>query len=73
MLPRIVSRAFQGIGGSGLYSLAQITLTEYGPVDRPSLIGALIGATLSIALVLGPVLGGVISQLSTWRWIFDLK
>ncbi|KAL2105792.1 hypothetical protein VUR80DRAFT_7726 [Thermomyces stellatus] len=73
MLELIVSRAFQGIGGSGLYSLAQITLTEYGPVDRPSLIGALIGATLSIALVLGPVLGGVISQLFTWRWIFDLN
>ena len=66
-------RAFQGIGGSGLYSLAQIALTEYGPVNKPSLIGAMIGCTLSVSLILGPILGGVISELSTWRWIFDMK
>lgn len=33
----------------------------------------MIGCTLSVSLVLGPILGGVISHLSSWRWIFDLK
>lgn len=69
----IVCRAFQGIGASGLYSLTQIALVEIGPVHRPSLIGALIGATLAIAFVLGPLLGGLISILSDWRWLFNLK
>ena len=69
----IICRAFQGIGASGLYSLTQIGLVEVGPIHRPSLIGALIGATLAIAFVLGPILGGVISQLSDWRWLFNLK
>jgi MFS family permease len=70
---RICCRAFQGIGASGLYSLTQIGLVEVGPVHRPSLIGAMIGATLAAAFVLGPLVGGVLSQLSDWRWLFNLK
>lgn len=61
------------MGGSGLYSLAQIALFEVGPVDKPSLMGAMIGLTLAVSYVLGPVLGGVISSTATWRWIFWIK
>ncbi|KID89864.1 Major facilitator superfamily domain, general substrate transporter [Metarhizium guizhouense ARSEF 977] len=73
MIELICCRAFQGIGASGLYSLTQIGLVEVGPVHRPSLIGAMIGATLAAAFVLGPLVGGVISQLSDWRWLFNLN
>ncbi|KAI0532495.1 major facilitator superfamily domain-containing protein [Xylaria digitata] len=66
----IICRAFQGMGGSGLYSLAQIVLFEVGPAHRPSLMGAMIGLTLAVSYVLGPVLGGIISLTATWRWIF---
>ncbi|KAK8132625.1 hypothetical protein PG999_000798 [Apiospora kogelbergensis] len=70
MTQLIVCRAFQGIGGSGLYSLAQIGLFEVGPTHSPGLLGALIGMTLAVSFVLGPVLGGTISHLASWRWIF---
>ncbi|KAG6010453.1 hypothetical protein E4U21_006454 [Claviceps maximensis] len=73
MIALIICRAFQGIGASGLYSLTQIGLVEVGPVHRPSLIGALIGATLATAFVLGPLIGGVISELSDWRWLFNMN
>ncbi|KAI2632755.1 major facilitator superfamily domain-containing protein [Xylaria nigripes] len=66
----IICRTFQGMGGSGLYSLAQIALFEVGPVHKPSLMGAMVGLTLAVSYVLGPILGGVISSTSTWRWIF---
>ncbi|GKT50771.1 efflux pump fus6 [Colletotrichum spaethianum] len=69
----IVGRALQGIGGSGLYSLAQTCLMEHGPTDNPPLMGALIGATLAIAFLLGPILGGVIVSKITWRWIFGIN
>lgn len=69
----IVCRAFQGIGGSGLYSLSQIGLFEVGPAHKPSLLGALVGMTLAVSFVLGPVLGGTISKLATWRWIFFIN
>ncbi|CAM1502261.1 Fc.00g042450.m01.CDS01 [Cosmosporella sp. VM-42] len=73
MTALIVCRAFQGMGASGLYSLTQIGLVEVGPVHRPSLIGAMVGATLAVAFVLGPIIGGVISQLSDWRWLFNMN
>ncbi|KAL1897300.1 hypothetical protein Cpir12675_002406 [Ceratocystis pirilliformis] len=69
----IICRAFQGIGGSGLYSLAQIAVVEMGPIRTPSLVGAMIGITLAIALVLGPILGGLISYYAGWRWIFNMN
>lgn len=70
---RILCRAFQGMGASGLYSLTHIALMEIGPVDKPSLIGAVVGITLAISFVLGPILGGIISELSSWRWLFNMK
>ncbi|KAI4604318.1 hypothetical protein KJ359_000453 [Pestalotiopsis sp. 9143b] len=69
----VAFRAFQGIGGSGLYSLAQTGLFEVGPKDKPSLLGALIGMTLAISFVLGPVLGGSITNFCSWRWIFYIN
>lgn len=61
------------MGGSGLYSLAQIALFEVGPAHKPSLMGALIGLTLAVSYVLGPILGGAISSTASWRWIFWIK
>ncbi|KAI1449275.1 MFS general substrate transporter [Annulohypoxylon stygium] len=70
MTQLIICRAFQGIGGSGLYSLSQIVLFEAGPSDKPSLMGGLIGTTLAISYVLGPILGAVISSTTEWATIF---
>ena len=70
-LHRIAARAMQGIGGSGLYSLAQVCLVEQGP-NKPEIVGALVGVTLSISYVLGPLLGGALSEW-TWRAIFWIK
>ncbi|KAK4206747.1 major facilitator superfamily domain-containing protein [Rhypophila decipiens] len=64
MTQLILGRALQGIGGAGLYSLAQICLLEQGP-NRPEIVGALVGVTLSISYVLGPLLGGMIAA---WHW-----
>lgn len=70
--PSIVGRALQGIGGAGLYSLAQICLIELG-LGRPETVGAMVGITLSISYVLGPLLGGVISSRWNWTGIFMIK
>ncbi|KAK4145773.1 putative multidrug resistance protein [Dichotomopilus funicola] len=64
----IAGRAVQGMGGSGLYSLAQVCLLEQGP-SRPEVVGALVGVTLSISFLLGPVLGGALAEWN-WRAIF---
>ncbi|ROV94237.1 hypothetical protein VSDG_05649 [Cytospora chrysosperma] len=72
MTQLIAFRALQGVGGSGLYSLSQISLAEIAPHGKNALIGMLVGITLATSFVLGPLLGGVISG-SNWRWIFYMN
>ncbi|KLU83318.1 drug resistance transporter [Magnaporthiopsis poae ATCC 64411] len=66
----IIMRAFQGIGGAGLYSLPIICLHEIIPRPKWQIIGGVIALTLSISYVLGPSLGGIIPHLSSWRLLY---
>ncbi|KAK3338182.1 major facilitator superfamily domain-containing protein [Neurospora tetraspora] len=66
----LICRAFQGVGGSGLYSLAIIILTEVTPPRWKRFIGTIIGVIIAFAGVLGPILGGVLTNYLSWRWIF---
>ena len=69
----IAFRALQGVGGSGLYSLCNVLIPEITPPNHFATMSAATGVVFAISSVLGPVLGGVISQESTWRWIFLLN
>ncbi|KAG6000693.1 hypothetical protein E4U21_005107 [Claviceps maximensis] len=66
----IAFRALQGVGGSGLYSLAMIVLPETSPMHLRQHISATIGFVVAMAGVLGPVLGGLLTHYASWRWIF---
>ncbi|KAK0100589.1 hypothetical protein ONS95_007046 [Cadophora gregata] len=66
----IALRILQGIGGSGLYSLTFVIMPEISPTKMQALTGALAGAVVAMAGVLGPVLGGIITNYTTWRWVF---
>ena len=69
----IAFRALQGLGGSGLYSLAMVIFPEISPPGMKKWIGAIAGMVVAVSGVLGPVLGGTISHYTTWRWIFWMK
>ncbi|ORX96601.1 MFS multidrug transporter-like protein [Clohesyomyces aquaticus] len=66
----IALRALQGVGGSGLYSVGFVILPEVSPLKMLKMIGALAGTVVAMAGVLGPVLGGIITNYTTWRWVF---
>ncbi|KAF2103223.1 hypothetical protein NA57DRAFT_72202 [Rhizodiscina lignyota] len=70
MIQLIICRAFQGIGGSGVYA---VNLTMTPELTAPKHIAWVIslnsGASL-LMLILGLVFGGLISTHTTWRWIF---
>jgi MFS family permease len=69
---RIVFRTLQGIGGAGMYSLAQATIMEIASPQRRGLVGTVISVTLCLAFIAGPLLGGAFGK-ANWRWIFYIK
>ncbi|KAK3991388.1 major facilitator superfamily transporter [Cladorrhinum sp. PSN332] len=66
----IICRAFQGLGGSGLYSIAMVMLPELLPPSQKKLVFSTVGLVIATAGVMGPVLGGLLTQYASWRWIF---
>ncbi|ROW15682.1 hypothetical protein VPNG_02121 [Cytospora leucostoma] len=69
----IVFRAFQGIGGAGNYSLCTVILIELVPSHKYAKLTTFVSLFYSLSLLLGPIFGGVISENTTWRWIFLLN
>lgn len=64
----IAARVVQGIGGGGLITLVNITISDLFSVrDRGQYFG-MIGGVWALASSLGPVMGGVFTQKVSWRW-----
>ncbi|KAI8935767.1 hypothetical protein NX059_007287 [Plenodomus lindquistii] len=73
MVQLIVFRAFQGIGGSGLYSLTFVSIMKLISPEKIAFYSGIISSVFAMANLLGPLFGGIISDRTTWRWIFFLN
>lgn len=66
----VTARILQGIGGGGLFPVAQaIVGTALDDRQQGRMLGILVGV-FAMGGVLGPNLGGFFAQTLTWRWIF---
>lgn len=66
----LVSRVFQGLGGSAIMCLFGALVRHIYP---PSLIGRGIGLnalTVAVSSVMGPSIGSFILSVASWHWIF---
>ncbi len=69
----VVFRLAQGFFGGGLQPNQQaIILDTFPPAKRGAAFGVVAIATI-VAPVLGPTLGGIITDETTWRWIFFIN
>ncbi|KAJ5104224.1 major facilitator superfamily domain-containing protein [Penicillium argentinense] len=66
----IIFRAFQGLGGAGVYSLTLFSFVRIVPYKHFDKVSSLAGGISSLGLVLGPLLGGAIANSGSWRWVF---
>jgi MFS family permease len=73
MTQLIVFRAFQGIGGSGLYSLTFVSILKIIVPEKIGFYSGVISSVFTMSNLLGPLLGGIIADRTTWRWIFFMK
>ena len=66
-------RLIQGLAAGVIQPLSQAILLDIYPQRDHGRMLAIWGATIMAGPILGPVLGGVITDLSSWRWIFALN
>jgi len=66
----VAARAFQGLGGGGLMSLAFVIVGDVvSPRQRGRYIG-LFTAVFTVSSVTGPLWGGLLVDGPGWRWVF---
>ena len=63
-------RAFQGIGGGGLFSIAFAIIGDVIPPRERGRYQGYFGAVFGVSSVAGPLLGGWFTDGPGWRWIF---
>jgi hypothetical protein len=56
-----------------MYSMTMVMMPEVVSTSKVAAVSGLIGMILGCSGILGPVLGGLISNYTTWRWIFYIK
>jgi len=66
-------RAFQGIGGGVLMTIAQAILRETFPPKEQGLAMGIFGMGVVLAPAFGPTLGGYITDRYSWPWIFYIN
>ncbi|KAA8895683.1 multidrug resistance protein fnx1 [Sphaerosporella brunnea] len=71
----IVFRAFTGVGGGGLVTVAQIIVSDVVTLRERGKYQGILGAVVALSNGIGPVVGGALASQSqdSWRWIFRLN
>ena len=66
----IVARALQGLGGAGLFAMAQAAVADVvSPRERGRYQGYM-ASMWGVSSIAGPIIGGYVTDHLSWRWVF---
>ena len=65
----MVLRAFQGIGGAGVFDMSMVILLEAVRPEEFPKYSAITAVVYVAPFGLGPLIGGGIGSKTTWRWL----
>src|SRR6476660_2073795 len=68
----ILWRVLQGALGAPVIPLSQTILLDAFPKRQQGLVTSIFGMAVVIGPVIGPSLGGLLSDVYSWRWAFDM-
>ena len=63
----------QGLGGGGIALMINIVLTDLVPLRERGKYMAIVQMVSAVGAALGPFLGGLLTERSTWRWVFYIN
>jgi MFS family permease len=63
----------QGLGGGGIALMINIVLTDLVPLRERGKYMAIVQMVSAVGAALGPFLGGILTERSTWRWVFYIN
>ncbi|QIA26516.1 MFS transporter [Thermaerobacter sp. PB12/4term] len=66
----IAFRAFQGIGGGGLFATSITTIGLLYPPRERGRVQGVFAAVFGLSSVIGPWVGGLLTDHINWRWVF---
>ncbi|KAK3903165.1 general substrate transporter [Staphylotrichum tortipilum] len=69
----IGGRVVQGLGGGGIALMINIILTDLIPLRERGKYMAIVQMVSAVGAALGPFLGGLLTERSTWRWVFYIN
>ncbi|HEU0118704.1 MAG TPA: DHA2 family efflux MFS transporter permease subunit, partial [Alphaproteobacteria bacterium] len=73
-LPMLIFfRLLQGLAGGGLQPMQQSIVMDSFPPEKRGTAFGITGVTMIVAPILGPTLGGLITDNTSWRWIFFMN
>ncbi|KAG0013868.1 hypothetical protein BGZ80_010796 [Entomortierella chlamydospora] len=74
MMALIIFRAVQGFGGSGLFSVVMIMISDmFEDVEERARYSSMIWLAFAVSSVTGPLIGGAFVEHVTWRWCFYIN
>jgi EmrB/QacA subfamily drug resistance transporter len=66
----IGARALQGIGGAITLATSLTAIYHIFPVERQGRAMGIFSLSVIFFILVGPTIGGILTQFSSWRWIF---